>query len=213
MSLGSSVASFALVAALVTIIPGLDTAMVLRSAIRHGRRHGFATALGVSCGALTWGAGAAVGISALLEISKTAYTVVRVVGAVYMVWLGSRLLLQAIRAKSFDDFGDVDGDREPRRLSRSWARGYTTNLLNPKIGAFYVSVLPQFIPAHTSHLAIGLLLAGVHDVEAMIWFSAIIFASHAARAAFAKRRTQRAIDGVTGTVLIGFGLRLGLASR
>ncbi len=212
MSLGSSLASFALVAGLITIVPGLDTAIVIRSAVRNGRGHGFATALGVSCGALTWGAGAAVGIAALLEISAVAYTVVRVAGACYMVWLGSRLLVLALRAKAQrrEPSGSDGPGKQQRKLSRSWARGFTTNLLNPKIGAFYVAVMPQFIPAHAPHLAVGLLLAGVHDAEAMLWFSGIILAAHSARRALARRRTQRAIDGITGSVLIGFGVKLGL---
>jgi threonine/homoserine/homoserine lactone efflux protein len=205
--------SFALVAGLITIIPGLDTAMVIRSAARYGRRHGFATALGISCGALIWGAGAAVGISALLEVSTLAYTVVRIAGACYMVWLGSRLLIEAFRREPGARSDAHDSEAGSRHLRRSWSQGLRTNLLNPKIGAFYVSVLPQFIPAHTSHLAVGLLLAGLHDTEGLIWFSAIIFATHSVRVMLARRRTQRAIDGVTGSVLIGFGIRLGLASR
>jgi threonine/homoserine/homoserine lactone efflux protein len=213
MSLGSSVASFALVAGLVTVIPGLDTAMVLRSAIRDGRPHGFATALGISCGALVWGAGAAVGITALLEISTVAYTAVRIAGACYMIWLGSRLLAQALQTKPAAEAPSGTDDTEPRGLRRSWARGFMTNLLNPKIGAFYVAVMPQFIPTHASHLAVGLLLASVHDAEGLVWFSGIILLAHRARQAFSRRRTQRAIDGVTGSVLIGLGVKLGLSSR
>lgn len=69
--------------------------MVLRSAVSHGRKHGFAPALGVSTGTLVWGAAAAVGVSALLTASNTAYTVLRVAGAIYMTWLGARLLRSA----------------------------------------------------------------------------------------------------------------------
>ena len=86
-------------------------------------------------------------------------------------------------------------------------------LVNPKIGAFYVAVLPQFIPAGTSHLGVGLLLALVHDVEGMLWFTAIIFGAQSTRRLLARRSAKRAIDGVTGTVLVGFGLRLGLSTR
>ncbi len=96
MTLATDITSFAAVAGLLTIVPGLDTAMVLRSAVAHGRKHGFATAVGVNTGALVWGAGAAVGVSALLTASTIAYTVLRVAGALYMVWLGSRLLIRAL---------------------------------------------------------------------------------------------------------------------
>lgn len=215
-SLPSEIVSFAAVAGLLTIIPGLDTAMVLRSATSHGRRHGFATALGINTGTLVWGAGAAVGISALLTASTAAYTTVRVVGALYMVWLGTRLLLRAIRDRreSAGPLADERGDnaRDPGLLE-SWSRGLMTNLLNPKIGAFYVAVLPQFIPAHTSHLAVGLLLALVHDIEGITWFAAIIVGTHPVRVVLERRSARRAIDGITGTMLIGFGLKLGLSSR
>lgn len=203
--------SFAALAGLLTIVPGLDTAMVLRSTATHGRRHGFATALGVNGGALIWGAGAAVGVSALLTASTIAYTVVRVVGAAYMIWIGTRLVLHASRGET----GVTDKVNSPgtRGLGRSWRRGFTTNLLNPKIGAFYVAVLPQFIPAHAPHLAVGLLLALVHDLEGLTWFSAIILGAHTVRKWLERRRVRRALDGVTGTTLIGFGIKLGVSSR
>jgi threonine/homoserine/homoserine lactone efflux protein len=88
-----------------------------------------------------------------------------------------------------------------------------TNLLNPKVGAFYVAVLPQFIPAGSSPLGVGLLLALVHDVEALVWFSLIIFGAQAARGLLARRSVRRTVDAGTGAVLIGFGLRLGLSTR
>jgi threonine/homoserine/homoserine lactone efflux protein len=212
VSLLTDVGSFAVVAGLLTIVPGLDTAMVLRSAASLGRRHGFATALGVSTGALIWGAAAAVGVSALLAASTTAYTAVRIAGAVYMIWLGSKLLLRAVR-DGRDESVIGAGSVRSRAIGRSWARGLLTNLLNPKIGAFYVAVLPQFIPAHGSHLAIGLLLAFVHDLEGLIWFTAIILGTHSVRRWLARRSVRRAIDGATGATLIGFGLKLGLSAR
>lgn len=212
MSLLTDVYSFAAVAGLLTIIPGLDTAMVLRSAARNGRKHGFATAFGVTNGALIWGAGAALGVSALLTASTTAYTTLRVAGAAYMLWLGLRLLVRALRG---DGHLAVDPATPPANSSlvRSWSRGLFTNLLNPKIGAFYIAVLPQFIPAHDSHLAVGLLLASVHDTEGMIWFTAIILGVGSVRTLLERKGVRRAIDGVTGTTLIGFGVKLGLSSR
>jgi threonine/homoserine/homoserine lactone efflux protein len=206
------VASFALVAGLLTIVPGLDTAMVLRSTTVHGRRHGLATALGVNSGALVWGAGAAVGISALLTASTVAYTVLRILGALYMLWIGSRLVLHAVRG-DLGSFATGRGSVKSCGVGRSWARGFTTNLLNPKIGAFYVAVLPQFIPPHASHLAVGLLLATVHDVEGMIWFAAMILGAHAVRRLLERHHVRRGIDGVTGATLIGFGIKLGLSSK
>ncbi len=203
---------FAVVAGLLTIIPGLDTALVLRATATRGRRHGAATALGVSTGALLWGAGAAVGVSALLTASANAYGAMRTAGAVYMVWLGARLLARALRPADRDALEPIEMRRDGH-LVGSWMRGLWTNVLNPKIGAFYVAVLPQFIPAHASHLAVGVLLALVHDCEGLIWFTAIILGTHSVRALLRRRAAQRGIDALTGAALIGFGLRLSLSSR
>lgn len=198
--------SFALVAGLITIIPGLDTAVVLRSALVSGRRQAFAAAFGINVGALVWGAAAATGVSMLLTASHAAYTALRIVGAVYLLWMGIGMLRAARRGEFV---GAVD--RAPDAgLMRAFLRGAGTNLLNPKVGAFYIAIFPQFMPAHVSHLAMGLGLAGVHDVEAMVWFTVLILCAHRARAWFAKRRVKRALDAVTGTVLVGFGVELAL---
>lgn len=205
------VLAFAAVAGLLTIVPGLDTAMVLRSTAARGRRHGFATALGVNSGALVWGAGAAVGVSALLTASTVAYTIVRAAGAAYMIWIGARLLLHARRGVS--ETVEPTSSSRTTAVWRSWSQGFTTNLLNPKIGAFYVAVLPQFLPAHAPHLAVGLLLALVHDLEGLTWFSVIIFGAHTLRTWLDRRQVRRSLDAVTGATLIGFGIKLGLSSK
>lgn len=208
----SDIASFAAVAGLLTIIPGIDTALVVRTTLAHGRRHGFAVAIGINTGVLIWGAGAAVGISALLAASQVAYDVVRAAGAGYLVWLGA-VMIWHTRTRG----GGTDAPSlplSPRESAfRSWLRGMTTNLLNPKIGAFYVALLPQFIPAHVSHLLMGLTLAAIHDAEGIAWFTAVISASHLARRLLSSRRARTIMDRVTGTVLIGFGIRLAFSAR
>jgi threonine/homoserine/homoserine lactone efflux protein len=218
MSVASAVGSFALVAGLVTIIPGLDTALVLRAAMTKGNRQAFLTALGVGTGALVWGIAAAVGISALLTASMMAYTVLRVAGAGYMLWLGGRMVWNSLvnRLHKDDAREDDVSDGLPQTASagwRSWRQGLLTNLLNPKVGAFYLSVLPQFIPANVEPLTMGVLLALVHDLEGLIWFALIILGTQRIRGWLSRRAARRAIDGVTGTVLIGFGVRLGLSSH
>jgi threonine/homoserine/homoserine lactone efflux protein len=227
----SDLASFAVVAGLLTIIPGLDTALVVRTTVTQGRRRGFAVALGITTGCLIWGAAAAVGVSALLVASRLAYDAVRAAGAVYLIWLGAAMLW---RTRGRRDTAGGDGashdptSRDPASQTRgsqpasprpaesafrSWLRGTTTNLLNPKIGAFYVAMLPQFIPAHVSHLLAGLVLAGVHDAEGIIWFTLLISAVHFARRFLDSNRARTIMDRITGTVLIGFGLKLALSSR
>ena len=210
MDVASAVVSFALVAGLLTITPGLDTALVLRAAVLHGRRQAFATALGISSGTLVWGAGAAVGVSALLTATTLAYATLKAAGAAYMVYLGGRLLLSAVRSGRPADT-PCSAPATVQGAWRAWRTGLLTNLLNPKIGVFYVAVLPQFLPADASPLAMGLLLALVHDLQGMVWFALLILAAHRARAFLQRRATARTVDGATGAVLLGFGVRLGLS--
>jgi threonine/homoserine/homoserine lactone efflux protein len=213
----SDFASFALVAGLVTIIPGLDTALVVRTTVTQGRRRGFAAALGINTGVLVWGAAAAVGVSALLAASQLAYDVVRAAGAAYLVWLGSTMLWRTWTRRGTARRGAASAEpaeSRPRESAvRTWLRGATANLLNPKIGAFYLAMLPQFIPAHSSHLLMGLALAGIHDAEGLIWFTALISAVHLARRFLDSNRVHKIMDRITGTVLIGFGIKLALSSR
>jgi threonine/homoserine/homoserine lactone efflux protein len=218
----SAATSFALVAGLITIIPGLDTALVVRTAVTQGRRRGFAVALGINTGVLVWGAAAAVGVSALLVASHLAYNVLRTAGAAYLLWLGGVMLWRTWRrpAADADDADDADDAASGQRSApvmqgsglRFFFRGVATNLLNPKIGAFYVAILPQFIPAHAPHLLMGLGLAAVHDVEGMIWFSLLIGAAHLARRFLRSDRVHKIMDRITGMVLIGFGLKLALSN-
>ncbi len=201
------------------LIPGLDTALVLRSAATHGRANAFATAVGISTGALIWGAAAAGGATALLTASETAYTALRLAGAAYLLWMGVGMLRSLRRALPPEPgwFPGVGAVR-PVPVLVSYRRGLTTNLLNPKIGVFYMAMLPQFIPAGTSHLLMGVLLALVHDVEGLAWFTLLILGVEQLGALLrrlrVKRQTaQKSLDAVTGSVLIGFGVELALSAE
>lgn len=216
MNAFSAVASFAVVAGLMTIIPGLDTVLVVRTALAQGRRRGFAVALGVNTGVLIWGAAAAVGVSALLVASHLAYDLLRLAGAAYLVWLGSMMIWHTWRrhgALGAATSSEQQAATVPAGTAlRAWARGLMTNLLNPKIGAFYVAILPQFIPAHSPHLLMGLTLAGVHDAEGIIWFTMLISAAHLARRLLESARANRVMDRIAGTALIGFGVKLAVSN-
>jgi threonine/homoserine/homoserine lactone efflux protein len=210
VTLGTAVLSFAVVAAALTVTPGLDTALVLRAALAQGRREAAATAAGIVAGLFVWGAAAAVGVSALLTASEVAFDVLRYSGAAYLVWFGARLLWRATRPHP-----DA-GPPETVPAVSAWraARlGLLTNLLNPKVGVFYVALLPQFLPADSDPLAVGLLLAGVHGAISLVWFALLIALAGALGRWLRRPRTTRAIDGVTGATLIGFGVRLAMAGR
>jgi threonine/homoserine/homoserine lactone efflux protein len=201
---GAAVASFAAVAAVLTITPGLDTALVLRAAVTGSRREAAATAAGIVAALFVWGAAAAAGVSALVATSDAAYAALRWAGTAWLLWLGLRLLVRAARGPG----ARTEPDVASRSTSRAFWTGSATNLLNPKVGVFYVALLPQFLPAGADPLAMGLLLAAVHAVLSTAWFVLLIALAATARRWLRRPRTIRAVDGVTGAVLVGFGLRL-----
>jgi threonine/homoserine/homoserine lactone efflux protein len=207
VTLGTAVLGFAVVALALTVTPGLDSALVLRAALTRGRREAAATAGGIVTGLFVWGAAAAVGVSALLTASHLAYDVLRFVGAAYLVAFGLRLLARALRGSPGAD-QDVQVQRSAWRAAR---QGLVTNLINPKIGVFYIALLPQFLPADSTPLLVGLLLAGVHGVLSLGWFALLIALASALARWLRHPATARAIDGVTGTTLVGFGVRLAVA--
>ncbi|MGW1993408.1 LysE family translocator [Embleya sp. NPDC001921] len=209
MDVLTHLASFALVAGLLTIIPGPDTAIVLRAALTRGSRHGFATALGIGSGTLVWGAAAAAGVSAVLTTSRVAYTSLRIIGACYLLWLAYGLL-RAAWANRYTDV-EVDakaGAKAAPGLWSAWGRGVLTSLTNPKVGVFYMAMIPQFIPSGTPHLAFGILLALVHDIEGMVWFAVIVLGANSLRAKLRRPRFRRTLDASTGTVIGAFGIGL-----
>jgi threonine/homoserine/homoserine lactone efflux protein len=210
VTLPAAVLTFALLAGALTVTPGLDTALVLRAALTRGGREAAATGAGIVAGLLVWGAAAAAGVSALLAASDLAYDVLRWAGAAYLVWLGARLLVRAARGTAP---GAGPGSAAPVSGWRSFRTGLATNLLNPKVGVFYVALLPQFLPAGSDPLGVGLLLAAVHAVLTVGWFAVLIGLASAFSRWLRRPGTVRVIDGLTGTALVGFGVKLAASAR
>ncbi len=209
MSIGQALGGFAVVAAFLTILPGIDSALILRSALTQSRRHAYVTGFGIASGTFVWGAAAAVGAAALLAASEVAFLVLKIIGAAYLVFLGVTMIVTSFRRHA-PTVGVVV--KPVGTLRAAFVRGALTNLLNPKVGVFYIALIPQFLPAGIMPLPMGLLLALVHVVESLIWFSLIIFAAGAFRRFFASPRVVAWIDRVTGGILIGFGAVLAIES-
>ena len=210
MTFEQAVLGFAVVAALLTVVPGVDTALVLRSSISHSRGYAAATALGVLSGTIAWGIAAAVGATALLAASTLVYRVFSLAGAVYLAWMGARFIVKSFR-------GGVAQDAQLPALRGSARRGFTTglvtNLLNPKVGVFYLAAIPQFLPEGVSPIVMGTVLALVHNAFGLVWFAALILAGSALGARLRSPRVMRWLDRVTGGVLLLFGVRLALDFR
>lgn len=209
MTVAQALIAFCIAAGLLTIAPGLDTALVLRIAAAEGPKGAALASLGVVTGCLTWGAAVAFGLGALLTASQLAFTVLKWAGALYLVWLGVNLLL-----KPRSRFELELADRVSAPDSRGWlVRGFLTNLLNPKVGVFYVSFLPQFLPAHVPAGPFIFLLAALHALMGLVWFALLITATRPVARALKRPAVVRRLDRLTGLVFLGFGVKLALVRR
>ncbi|MBM7170680.1 LysE family translocator [Streptomyces sp. G44] len=212
----SALWGFAVIVGVLTLTPGLDTVLILRTAALGQRRRAWGVLLGIQTGTLTWGVLSALGVTALLTASHLAYEIVRWAGAAYLVWMAGRMLWSTRRRTA--GAGRAEGTEETDRLWAGgldtllggWRQGVVTNLLNPKVGAFYVAVLPHFIPAGTSHLAMGVLLAGVHVALGALWSCVLIGFARTLRDRLQRDAARRLLDRVAGTVIGAFGVRLAL---
>jgi threonine/homoserine/homoserine lactone efflux protein len=200
------------IAALVICTPGPDTAMTIRNALLGGRTPGLATALGVSTGLAIWALATSAGLVALLIASEPLFLAVKYAGAAYLVWLG----VQSLRA-AFGPSAYQQAVRQPSgrglRPRQAYLQGVVSDLGNPKIAAFFSSMLPQFAPAGATDFA-GLAALGLlFSAMTLLWLTGYALAT--ARMADALRRPciRRTLDGITGVTLIGLGVKLAAEER
>ena len=211
MTITQSLLTYLLAAGVLTITPGVDTVMVLRTATLEGPRRAAFAALGIGLGCLVWGAGVALGLGALLAASELAFTGLKWAGAAYLVWLGVGLLRKPRAALALPA---AEGEASASEGALAWLRrGLFTNLLNPKVGVFYVTLLPQFVPPGVPVAGYTFLLAALHVVLGLLWALALIAASVPLGRTLSRPAVVRGLDRLTGVVFIAFGARLALARR
>ena len=209
MTIEQALLSFTVTAGLLTITPGLDTALVLRTAAVEGRKQAMLAGIGICSGCLLWGAAASFGLSALLAVSGFAYSVLRIVGAVYLGYLGIKLVIRAFGSTSSISPAEAVWAENRNRDSSLWLkRGLLTNLLNPKVGVFYLSFLPQFIPTGVPVWSFSIPLALIHATEGLLWFLLLTNATELISSWLRQRRVVMALDSLMGAILIAFGLKL-----
>jgi threonine/homoserine/homoserine lactone efflux protein len=196
-----TVLAFVGAATLIVLLPGPDTLVVVRSILRGGRRQGTLTALGNLCGLTLWVTAAAVGLAAMLEASEVGYAVLRIVGACYLVLLG----VQAWRSR-----GRVEEADGPRRgvLGTGFRAGLLTNLFNPKVGVFFVTFLPGFVPDGSSVLGMTLLFGAIFIVLTALYWVLLLGLAGQVTAWMNTPTIRRRLDVATAAVLVAFGVRL-----
>ncbi len=206
MTITQALFAFVAAATVLTITPGLDTAMVLRSAAAGGRRPAVFAGIGICLGCLLWGAAASVGLGALLAASELAYTALKWAGAAYLCYLGLGLVL-----RPREHFDAIDAAASRLGAWSSLRQGFLTNILNPKVGVFYITFLPQFIPRGVDVIPFSMLLAAIHVALSLVWFAALIAVTAPLGRLLRRPRAVRALDRLTGGVFLAFGVRLALS--
>ncbi len=200
--------AFITAATVLTITPGVDTAMVLRAAALGGRTPALMASLGIALGCLAWGGAVSLGLGALLHACETAYTLLKLVGAAYLFWLGTRLLLKPRTALAEDQTA-----QDAKQGLDAFVRGLLTNLLNPKVGVFYVTFLPQFVPAGGSVAGHSFFLAALHVLLTLAWFAILVAATVPLSGWLQRPAAMKTLDRLTGGVFLAFGLKLAASSR
>jgi threonine/homoserine/homoserine lactone efflux protein len=198
----AQIAVFLFVSALVIVTPGPDTALTIRNSLLGGRRAGIFTAAGVSTGQLVWAVATSAGLAALLTASEPAFVALRLAGAAYLVYLGLHSFVTAARGKGA--IPPAAAERELLQPRAAYRQGVLSNLGNPKMAVFFTSLLPQFAGSFPGLLALGL----VFGCMTLAWLSAYAVAVARARNVLRRPAIRRALDAVTGTVLVALGLRL-----
>jgi threonine/homoserine/homoserine lactone efflux protein len=198
-----AVATFTVAAILIVLLPGPDTLVVLRNLMAGGRRVAARTACGVLTGLVVWVVAASLGLSALLTASHDGYLALRIAGAVYLGWMG----LVTLRARPH---GAPGATAEPRRglIGSGFSAGVATDLLNPKVGVFFMSFLPGFIPSDEPVGLMSLLLGAIFIVLTAAYFVLLLGLSGPVMHWLSDGPVRRWVDRVTGLVLIAFGVRL-----
>ncbi|MCW2547315.1 MAG: Lysine exporter protein [Mycobacterium sp.] len=203
-----AVGTFTVAAILIVLLPGPDTLVVVRNLIRGGRRTAIRTVFGVLSGLVIWVCAAALGLSAILSASHDAYLALRIAGAAYLVWLG----VQSLRSRgNLSQEPAVDASSRRRQLlATGFPAGIASDLLNPKVGVFFVTFLPGFVPHGYSVGWMSLLLGGIFLALTALYFAILIAASGPVTRWIANTRIRRRMDRITGLILIGFGARLAI---
>jgi threonine/homoserine/homoserine lactone efflux protein len=207
---GESLLAFSLASAVLFLTPGMDTALILRTSAVKGARPATFVALGITVGCLVWGIAVSLGLGGLLAASELAYNVLKIAGAGYLVWLGLGLLFKPRQAAAMI----VETEPEVGQGNFSWfMKGLFSDLLNPKVGVFFMTFLPQFVPNGVSVSGWSMLLTVINVTMGLAYCALLVAASARIGRFLRTPKVVRALDRVTGCVFIAFGAKLALSRR
>ncbi|WP_075182622.1 LysE family translocator [Pantoea sp. 1.19] len=205
MTVTDALLAFTFAATLLTLTPGLDTALILRTSAVEGTQKAIQAQLGINAGCLAWAAAVAFGLGALIAVSELAYNLLKWCGAAYLAWLGVLMLLNPRQRM---------GEVRLEGSTQNWfVRGFFGNLLNPKVGIFYVSFLPQFIPSGHSPVLWTFGLVFIHILLGTLWSGLLIGSTRRLSGLLKRQGVVQWLDRTTGAVFLLFAARLALSRR
>ncbi|ANW25541.1 threonine transporter RhtB [Vibrio coralliilyticus] len=198
--------AFLIAITILTLTPGLDTALVLRNSSRGGVKDGVATSLGICLGLFVHATFSAIGISAILAQSAELFNAVKMVGAAYLIWLGATTLREVWKGDVA--LSNMESHTHNLDMKRSLREGFLSNILNPKTAVFYLAFLPQFINPEGSAFLQSSMMAAIHFVIAMIWQCGLAGTLNSAKNLLKSPKFMRRMEATTGVVLVGLGVKL-----
>jgi threonine/homoserine/homoserine lactone efflux protein len=203
---GPHLLAYALASLVMVALPGPDQALITRNTLVGGGVSGRRTMFGGACGLSVHATAAALGISALLATSAAAFTTLKIVGVAYLLFLAVRMLTQRTAAEPSQPAGR-GGPQHP------FAQGFLSNALNPKVGLFFLTFLPQFLPSHHAALPAAFLLSAIFALIYLAWFSALIELVKRVGAALRSEEAQRRLERITASALLALAVRLATSAK
>jgi RhtB (resistance to homoserine/threonine) family protein len=190
------------------ILPGPDTAIATKNTLTVGRTGGFKTIFGTCCALLIHTLAAVVGLSAIIVKSALLFSIFKYVGALYLIYLGIKTLW-ALKNRKAATTSEMTFESKYENKS-CFKQGFLTNILNPKVAIFFLTFLPQFVESGSNTFIPFLIMGITYSVLTAVWFLFYIYLLNQISTFMKKPRTQTFIEGITGTILIGFGVKLAL---
>ena len=205
-----AVGTFTLMVLLLTMMPGPNTALILRAVPQNGRRAGILNLAGIVSAFYMHGIFSILGLSAVILKTSQAFFIVKLLGSFYLLYLGVTSLWQAFFSKhaSTKTTKRENTKKVIRKNKRPFLEGFLTNLLNPKASMFYLAVFPQFINLKENPIFESFALVGIHSLVVVIWFSFMIIALGKVTRALSSMKFKRIVQGATGSLMLWFGFRL-----
>ncbi|KGJ82769.1 LysE family translocator (plasmid) [Priestia megaterium] len=196
---------FVITCVFLIILPGPDTAIMTKNTLTVGKQGGFKTMIGICCALSIHTLTAIVGLSAIIAKSALLFSIFKYIGAVYLIYLGIKSLWTLRNQETTETVVKIK-----YKNTSSFKQGFLTNLLNPKIAVFFLTFLPQFVNPGSHTFMPFLILGMTYIVLTIVWYLFYIYLLNQISAFMKKPKTQKAIEGITGTILIGFGIKLAL---